>query len=205
MTVFVDDRALLLAFRTGEREALARVYWHYVDDVERWIRRFGTRGHDAVAELVQEAFVRAFSTAARMGYDGLRPYRPYLRRLVRNLLVDRLRGANRDITELDDDAPLDDPEPPPDEVIGRKQLVAATQAFIAGLDDESKSFVRLRFEEGGSQEEVARALGTSRRRVRTLETRVRDGLLRHLQAAGLEAELDLGDELTRSSREMRRS
>ncbi len=196
--MFVDDRALLLAFRTGERDALARVYWHYVNDVESWIRRFGSRGHDGVAELVQEAFVRAFAPAARMAYDGLRPYRPYLRRLVRNLLVDRLRAANRDIAELDEEA-LDDPSPAPDDVLVRSELVATTREFVAGLDAESKSFVRLRFEEGRSQEDVARALGTSRRRVRTLEARVRDGLLRHLQAAGLEAELDLGDELTRSS------
>src|SRR5436189_6463002 len=114
MTLFADSRALLLAFREGDADALAQVYWFYVGEVEGWIRRFGVRDADAVAELVQETFVRAFAAGARTAYDGVRPYRPYLRRIVRNLLVDRARAGGRIVQDVDDDTlEADDPDPAP--------------------------------------------------------------------------------------------
>jgi RNA polymerase sigma-70 factor (ECF subfamily) len=190
VTIFVDSRALLLAFRAGEADALAQVYWHYVDEVERWIRRFGTRDSDEVADLVQETFVRAFAAGARAAYDGVRPYRPYLRRIVRNLLVDRARASGRAVQEIDDEElEQGDPDPAPDEVLVHHRIAAATREFIAGLDEESRTFVRLRFQDEGSQDDVARSMGCTRRRVRTLETRIRDSLLRHLQRAGVDDEL----------------
>jgi RNA polymerase sigma factor (sigma-70 family) len=190
VTIFVDSRALLLAFRAGDADALTQVYWHYVDEVERWIRRFGTRDSDEVADLVQETFVRAFAAPARTAYDGVRPYRPYLRRIVRNLLVDRARAGGRALQELDDEAlDADDSDPAPDEALVHHRIAAATREFIAGLDEESSTFVRLRFQDEESQDDVARAMGCSRRRVRTLEVRVRDALLRHLQRAGVDDEL----------------
>jgi RNA polymerase sigma factor (sigma-70 family) len=190
MTLFADSRALLLAFREGDADALAQVYWFYVGDVERWIRRFGVRDADAVAELAQETFVRAFAAGARAAYDGVRPYRPYLRRIVRNLLVDRARVGGRIVQDLDDDAlEADDPDPAPDEALAHHRIVAATRDFVAALDEESRTFVQLRFQDEHSQDDVAAAMSCSRRRVRTLETRIRDALLRHLQGAGLEGEL----------------
>jgi RNA polymerase sigma-70 factor, ECF subfamily len=194
MTLFADSRALLMAFRAGESGALARVYWFFVDDVERWVRRFGVRDSDAVAELVQETFVRAFTTHAREAYDGVRPYRPYLRRIVRNLLVDRARLGGRAVQELDDEAlEADDPDPAPDDALAHHRIAAATREFIAGIDEESRTFVRLRFQDEHSQDDVARMMACSRRRVRTLETKIRDALWRHLQRAGLDGEIaDVG-------------
>ncbi len=189
MTLFADSRALLLAFREGDVAALTQVYWFYVSDVERWIRRFGVRDADTVAELVQETFVRAFAEGARSAYDGVRPYRPYLRRIVRNLLVDRARASGRVVQDVDDEAlEADDPDPAPDEALGHHRIVAATREFVAGLDDESRTFVQLRFQDERSQDDVAASMACSRRRVRTLETRIRDALLRHLQEAGLDVD-----------------
>ena len=102
MTVFEENQELLLAFREGTREALTRVYQHYVDEVARGVRRGfflgegreripGAPDDQAQRELVQEVFLRAFSEKARNAYDGLRPFRPYLMRIVRNLLIDYWR------------------------------------------------------------------------------------------------------------------
>lgn len=191
MTLFADSRALLLAFREGDAAALTQVYWFYVGDVERWIRRFGVRDADTVAELVQETFVRAFAEGARAAYDGVRPYRPYLRRIVRNLLVDRARASGRVVQDVDDEAlEADDPDPAPDEALGHHRIVTATREFVAGLDDESRMFVQLRFQDERSQDDVAASMTCSRRRVRTLETKIRDALLRHLQEAGLDVDVD---------------
>lgn len=197
MTIFEGNRELLLAFRAGDKEALASVYWHYASWVERLLRRgFGSGDvrvpglpDTEVGDVLQDTFARAFSQAARDGYDGLRPYRNYLLRIARNLLIDRARVAVR--VELDPDVgeEADDDEGAED-IVEQTRLHEATQAFVRALDAESRELVRLRFEEERSQDAVAVAMGVTRRRVRTLEKRVRDGLERHLVAAGLAAELN---------------
>jgi len=85
MTVFAADRALLDAFRRGDRAAIATVYFHDVDDIAAVARNgfaiptTGARVRGAADEaterdLVQEVFVRAFAPRARDAYDGIRPY-----------------------------------------------------------------------------------------------------------------------------------
>src|SRR6478672_2492853 len=88
------DRELLSAFRAGERAALERVYLAYVDDVFRLIAVGFERNPHEQRSLVQDVFVRAFSDRARLGFDGIRPYRPYLLTIARNVLVDRARAQS---------------------------------------------------------------------------------------------------------------
>src|SRR5262245_3311733 len=106
MTIFRDRPELLQAYRQGERHALTEVYWAYVERVERLVR-FGLRmsrspgelrsSSSDVAELMQEIFARAFSERARLGFDGLRDYGPYLGTLARNLIVDWARRRRREV------------------------------------------------------------------------------------------------------------
>jgi hypothetical protein len=58
-------------------------------------------------------------------------------------------------------------------------------AALFVLPPECREFVRLRFEDELSQDQVAQSLACSRRRVRTLENRVQKGLRRHLKKRGL--------------------
>lgn len=154
---------------------------------DRGVPRFGPAGGGAV----QETFIRAFQPRARDAYDGFRPFRPYLLRIARNLLVDRARKAGRlqfgeaiDVDAIDEDAP------DLDETILSKQLRDAARQFIDSLDPPTRAFVVARFEEGRAQEDVAAALGITRRRVRTLEGRLRKQLAAQLSAAGLAAEIE---------------
>ena len=132
MTIFRDDRPLLDAFRRGDRAAAERVYYHYVDDVDKLVRRGfildaketirvpGIGDADAAADLVQEVFVRALSEPARLSYDGLRPYRPYLLRIAKNLLIDRLRAT-------------------------KNAAIVSLTGLLAGLDVEARlAFIRAR-------------------------------------------------------------
>lgn len=195
MSIFDNNRELLDRFRRGERAALAEVYEHYVDDVALVARRGFTmesaghayiRGADLEGEheLVQDTFVKAFSASARASFDGLRPYRPFLLRITKNLMIDRFRArrsaAAAPISELVDAV---DPAtaPDPEAELHWKELSEATAAFVAALDPESREVVRLRFERELSQDVVAAELGCSRRRVRTVEHRVEAGLKRHLR------------------------
>jgi RNA polymerase sigma factor (sigma-70 family) len=172
--IFENDRPLLDAFRRGQKAALSRVYFAYVDEVARVVRD---------RELIQEVFVRAFSESARLAYDGLRPYRPYLLRIARNVLVDRLRARGREVDV--DTLELADEKPSADELLHTARMKEATAEHVARLSAEEKRFIRLRYEEGLSQEDVAKQMKATRRRMRTLEKRIEEGLVAHLRKRGL--------------------
>jgi RNA polymerase sigma-70 factor (ECF subfamily) len=193
------NRPLLEAFRRGERAALTTVYTHYVDEVALLVRQGftvsaaqvavpGERDPQRQRDLVQETFLRAFSERARLAYDGLSPFRPWLLRIAKNLMIDEGRRAGRMVLEppsadaLDAAAVLD---ASPEEALAWKTLRAATIAWRAAIEPELQRFVQLRFEEERSQAEVAALLAVTRRRVRTLETEVRVGLRVHLRKLGL--------------------
>jgi RNA polymerase sigma factor (sigma-70 family) len=196
MPIFENNRPLLDAFRRGDRSALTEVYQFYVERVAALVRfGFTIDGPPAVqvpgvfepeiqCELVQEIFIRAFAEPARLAYDGLRSYRPYLMRIAKNLLIDRARQripASVSFDDADETIPEHAEFVSPEEALHWQALSAEAEAFVAGLDAEARDLVRLRFEEDCSQAEAAERMGVSRRRVRTLEARVQKGLLRHLK------------------------
>ena len=208
MTIFASDRALLDRFRRGDRDALVAVYERYVDEVATLARRgFTIEAHatvyvrgadrDGEYELTQETFARAFTEKARLAYDGIQPYRPYLLRITKNLMIDRFRAepnpartveldaigvgdldqllaTNAELGRADEPIALDD-----------RALFVATREYVATLDPETQRFVALRFEDELSQDETAAQLRCTRRRVRTLEHEVQHGLRSWLKTRGL--------------------
>jgi RNA polymerase sigma factor (sigma-70 family) len=197
MTIALEqDRELLLAFREGRSDVLAQIYHALVDDVFRiaalgFVTRNGAirpeRDPDEQRAIVQDVFVRAFSERARLAYDGLRPYRPYLLTIARNVMIDRARTRSTELartTEIDVDAIIDANAPITGEIeesLEQQQLRSAAAAYVQTLDEELRTFVRLRFDEELSQADTAARLGVTRRRVRTLEDRVLTGLRRFLK------------------------
>jgi RNA polymerase sigma-70 factor (ECF subfamily) len=192
---FPGDRQLLRRFRAGERAALEQVYWAYVDRVEHIIRNgfvLRERGlpvpgaggnHADVAELTQEVFARAFAPAARLAYDGLREYAPYLDAIARNLLVDRARDRGREIPATDEHLrEACDPFPPAAEPAwADPDTVALVASYLAGLPAELRAVHDARYVRSLSQRDAAVDLGISRQQLRTLEQRLRDGLGRDLR------------------------
>jgi len=202
MDPLLADRALLDAFRRGERDALERVYHACVDRVFDLVRHgFLLEGGTRVSgiaepgsqrDVIHDVFVKAFAERTRLAYDGLRPFLPYLLRIARNVLVDRWRRHGVEVPFAD---PLGagaglDPEPPSAadaeavEDLHWRALREATQAFLAGMADEERRFVQLRFDEDLPQRDVAERMGVTRRRVRTLEGRVLAGLRTFLVGKG---------------------
>jgi len=208
--VFTEKRVSLERFRAGDRAALAEVYRFYFQDILQLARRgFVTRGGVRALgigraadrlDFVQDVFVKAFADAARYGYDGLRPYRPFLLQIARNLRVDQLRQAGRDpslvvlAARFRWNQDFDDPPDRPGESSAAEatetdlhwqRLVSETVGFLGSLETEVQTIARLRFVEDLSQADVAERLGITRRRVRTLEGRLLGGARRHLSKSGL--------------------
>jgi RNA polymerase sigma factor (sigma-70 family) len=210
--VFQEHSGLLRRFRGGEREALEIVYRRYVDDVMRVLRTGfvsrrsgalyrvpGVAPDSTLLDMTQEVFARAFAPNGRAGYDGLRPYRPYLLQIARNLRIDQLRREGRELSAedagspssfLDLDALLESNAAitPPDDAHDDPawlQLREATRAHVASLSAEEQRFVELRFVRELPQIEVAELMAVTRRRVRTLEALVLRSLRKTLKAKGL--------------------
>jgi RNA polymerase sigma-70 factor (ECF subfamily) len=187
-----SDPALLAAFRRGDRDALARVYWAYIERVERLVRhgyaltgtgqRVAGARLDDIVDLVQETFLRAFGPHARIAYDGQRDYGPYLTTIARNVLTDwaRRRGRELVVDELPD---REDEAPADEEPWADVRTMKAVDEYLVSLDDDLRSVHRERYEHGLSQAQAARVLGLSRQQLRTREARLREGLARALRAA----------------------
>ncbi len=195
--ILVEDRALLDAFRRGEHAALETVYRAYVDLVAAVARRGfvldrqggahvpGAATDAEQQDIIQETFTRAFAEKARLSYDGLQPYRPWLMRICKNLMIDRVRKAGREISHPEIDLGADDTLPEPELSLDERRLQHATAAFVAQLDEPSATLYRLRYTEGLPQHRVATEMGVGRKKVRLLEADLRDGLYQWLAARDL--------------------
>src|SRR5688572_23850729 len=99
MTLFLERRELLARFRAGERPALEETYRHYAPIVATFLSRgFTFKSGDQTLRFagyaepfdldnaLAETFVRAFRESARLGYDGINPYKNYLLTIARNLV-----------------------------------------------------------------------------------------------------------------------
>jgi RNA polymerase sigma factor (sigma-70 family) len=143
------------------------------------------RQTEALVDLLQEAFIRAFSPGARLAYDGTRPYEPYLRKIAKNLFIDQLRARGRTVEESLD-AVLDGESLASEcEELADPRVNAVLNAYLAGLPPPLRGVYEQRFVLGNSQEGSCAALGITRRRLRTDEARLMSGLRRALLDNGI--------------------
>lgn len=198
MSLLSTDRKLLESFRRGEAAALERVYWEYVELVSAIVRRGFTLASSgahvpgigepqAQCDFIQECFARCFSERARLAYDGLRPYRHYLLRVIKNLMIDRARLLGRELPASADisEESLGAIAASQDEDLDWARLQQATKEFVQSLEEPLRTLYFLRYDQGKAQVAVAHEMHLSRRRVRTLESDLRRLLHDNLQQLGL--------------------
>jgi RNA polymerase sigma factor (sigma-70 family) len=198
--IWLDDTPALFParddlqrFRDGDRSALELVYRAYREKITAIVRqrvrlygctRPGGSSPEVIGDLVQDIFVRAFAPRARRAFDGVRDYGPYLFALARNVLVDWARCKGR---EVPTDGPVMETlanaraETAVDEQSQDPRLDAVVASCLEGLDPTLRAVHERRYRQGLSQQQAAQALGVSRQSLRTLESRLRDGLRRALQ------------------------
>jgi RNA polymerase sigma-70 factor, ECF subfamily len=193
---------LLARFRSGEREALSDVYHAYLPRIRNLLRQgFAVKasGHripgaatpDDLADAVQEVFTRAFKREARLAYDGLRDYAPYLAVVARNVIVTRHRRRSRELILVDptvlaesDLVESDLFRAETDPWLDAHALEIARK-YVADLEEPMRAVHTARYVQALSQRDAARELGLSRPKVRKLEDRLRRGLAGLLARAGV--------------------
>lgn len=207
MPIFQAQPSLLEAFRRGERWALERVYREHARMLDAYLRALARRARardvandDAIADSLQEIFIRAFSPATRRAYDSSRPYAPYLRRIAKNLFIDQLRAHGRAL-EHSLGGLLNDSEPVPVEcdAIADPRVAKVLSTYLGALSPPLFGVYQQRFVLGHSQEQACSSLGITRRRLRTDEERLKRGLRHALVSHGiLRGDLDVSVAVGRS-------
>jgi RNA polymerase sigma-70 factor (ECF subfamily) len=164
------DSALLAAARRGEAAALDRLYRSHSRAAYSLALRI-TGQFDQAEDVVQEAFLKAFERLA--GFRGDAPFQAWLRRLVVNAAIDRLRAQRRlqfDVVDVDElAAGSEGPEQPIDAL-----------GLLSRLSPAARSVMVLHDLEGYSHAEIAASFGHSESWSKSLLARARARLQRWL-------------------------
>lgn len=176
----LDDAAierLVTEARDGDPWAFGIIFDHYHEAVYRFIASRVKRPSDA-EDLTQHVFVKALEALPRYEARGV-PFGGWLFRLARNAVIDHVR-TRHDHAELDTVVGWVHGDAGPDEIAAVRQELDAVGAALAGLTDEQRETIELRFFAGLSAREAAEAMGKQEGTIRGLQFRAIAALRREL-------------------------
>jgi RNA polymerase sigma-70 factor (ECF subfamily) len=153
---------LLRRARTGDPEALDRLFARHLVPLQRWASGRLPRASRDLAEtddLVQDVLLKTLRTMGDFEPRHVGALQAYLRQAVLNRLRDELRHARRlpDQTDLDD-VDLEGGESPLEQAIGR-QAVESYERALGRLRPEDREAIIGRVELRLSYPDLAEALG----------------------------------------------
>lgn len=170
------DRDLLARHAAGDATAFPELYGKYYPRVFGYCARLLGR-KDAVGDIVQNVFTRAFETVQGLESPELFSY--WLFTIARNEVYATFRGAKRRGTvSLDED--VWDPTTPFEQTVQR-ETVALVEDGINHLKPEYREVIILRQLEGLSYTEIAAVTGDTLSSVESRLFKARRALLKYLQ------------------------
>lgn len=171
------DAALLARLAAGDKAAFAVLVGRHLPSVLAIARRM-LRDEAEAEDMAQEALIRLWRNAGtvEVGPAGVRPW---LRRVVANLCIDRVRAGRA--TEVTDEVPETPEAPTQQRRLEQQDLAARVDRALSRLPDRQRQALVLFHYEGLSQVEVGRMLGVSDEAVESLLSRARRALKATLQ------------------------
>ena len=131
-------------------------------------------GDEAEAEdVVQEALLRLWHNAGSIDV-GPAGIRPWLRRVVSNLAIDRIRSGKA--TVVTDEVPEQAAPADQDRALEARDTAGRIEAALAALPERQRLALTLFHYEGASQNETAEIMGISAEAVESLLARARRAL-----------------------------
>lgn len=164
----------------------------------------GIQDNSDLRASVQEVFRRAFEPKALLSYNGINSFTNWVLAIGRNMVINRFR--NREIpisnyisasddrshlTFMDDEVTEEysgilygRPSQPQDRLFENAELKDLIAEFMAQLTEHDRKLLVYRFAEGKGQEETATLLHSTRMKVRTAESKLRNRLRAFLRTSG---------------------
>jgi RNA polymerase sigma-70 factor (ECF subfamily) len=167
-----SDADLLTRTERGDSAAFRGLVDRHLPAVLAIARRM-LRDDAEAEDTAQEAFIRLWRQAPdlKLGPGGIRPW---LRRVVSNLCIDRIRATQR--TDVTDEVPEQPVEAGQFVVLAEQELAARVDVALKALPERQRLALTLFQYEGLSQIEVGEALGVSEEAVESLLGRARRAL-----------------------------
>jgi RNA polymerase sigma-70 factor (ECF subfamily) len=162
--------ALVELARGGDKEAFGLLYDHYHASVYRFLY-FRTRSQTLAEDLTSETFFRALRSMNNFRWQG-RDFGAWLMTIARNLTTDHFKaGRTRLELTTEDMTPHDDATEGPEAAVLASLTNEALLAALAELPTEQRECLIMRFLQGMSIAETAKALERSDGAVKQLQLR----------------------------------
>lgn len=154
----------------GEAEAFGRLYDQYSDTVYRYIY-YRVGGKATAEDLTSETFLRALRRIGTFTWQG-RDFGAWLVTIARNLVADHFKSS-RFRLEVTTGEMLDanEVERSPEDSVLESLSNAALLEAVRRLNPQQQECVTLRFLQGLSVAETARAMGKNEGAIKTLQYR----------------------------------
>ncbi len=176
----IDEEALERLIRdakAGNAWAFGRIFDEFHQPIYRFIASRVHRPSDA-EDLTQLVFVKALEALPRYEQRGI-PFGGWLFRLARNTIIDHIR-TRHDHAELDAVSERASTDAGPEQLASVRDDMDAVSHALAGLTDEQREVIELRFFGGLSAREAADVMGKQEGTVRGLQFRAIASLRRTL-------------------------
>jgi RNA polymerase sigma-70 factor, ECF subfamily len=169
-----DDADVIARVLDGEKQQ----FEHLVRRYQRTLYRHAVAivlDHDAAADMVQDAFVRAYVNL-RQCRDHAR-FRAWLFQTLRNRCLDHLKDASRRNVRLEDAAePLLDDADGPGDVAARNELRTRIRRALAQLPPALRETFVMHYVDGVPYEEMAELMSVSVSALKMRALRAREAL-----------------------------
>ncbi len=162
MDVAITDEQLMLEYAGGDYRAFETLYGRHKAPLLRFFRR-QTGSSPVAEELLQEVFLRIIH--ARQNYQPTAPFKVYLWRLARNLLIDHYRRRQRALPEsyqqAEPDSVAADERVAPDIGAEQSRQLQRLMTLVGELPCAQREAFLLKEEAGFTLAEIAALTGVS--------------------------------------------
>jgi RNA polymerase sigma-70 factor (ECF subfamily) len=173
------DAAAIERVLDGETQAFARLVSRYQGVLYRYAVSI-VLDHDVAADMVQDAFVRAYTSLASCR-DRTR-FRAWLFQTLRNRCLDYLKEPRRRDVSLDEASPVPDLADGPGTLVERQGLRTEIEQALARLPEAQREAFILHYVEGVPYDTMAELLNASVSALKMRVLRARETLAAALQS-----------------------